>query len=254
MTANQHTSLRPLACFVVEREPGKGYHVTSAEGSFADEWKVRALGLLDSLGQPDPKGPAEDFYWLGPIAPSGEYVGVSMKLMPNGEARYHQAWFQVSRPITRPMRSVGLWILVCLVIFAVGAVAGAALYAPGGPTTSQPVPGSGGLPQSTKIDSSTKDGPPDVRLAKLKVELASSREVLARLKGYLSQKGFAANTSTPVVDEKRSVKLIADLDRTPPPQETIGLSNIEVAKLVRLLKMLEELTTDGKSPHNPEGR
>src|SRR5690606_28128834 len=112
MTGNQPSNLTPSACFVIERERGKGYQVTSAEGPCADEWRTRALTLLDVLGQPDPKGPAEYCRWVGPITPSEEYVSVSVKLMPNGEARYHQVWFEVPKPVTRPARSIGLLSLV----------------------------------------------------------------------------------------------------------------------------------------------
>lgn len=254
MRGNQPASLSPSACFVVEREPGKGYQVTSAEGFYADELKGRALALLDTLGQPDPKGPAEYFRWVGPTTPAGEYVGVAVKLMPNGEARYHQAWFQDPKPVTRPVRSVGLRILVLLVVFAAGAFAGRTLLAPGGSTTPGPVSGNGGLPGSSKVDPPAKDGPPDVRLTRLNNELASSRDVRAKLKGYLSQEGFAADTSTPVVDERRSVKLIADLDKTPPPLETIRLSNLEVAKLLRLLETLDDWTINPKPAQKSEVR
>lgn len=253
MTGNQPANLSPSACFVVERVPSEGYQVTSAEGRYANEWKGRALALLDILGQPDPKGPAEYYCWVGPITPSGEYVGVSVKLTPNGEARYHQAWFQAAKPMTRPTRSIGLLILVMLVIFAAGAFAGRMFLAPGVSTTVGPISGND-LPRNSKVDPSAKDTPPDARLTKLKNELASSRDVRAKLKGYLAQEGFAADTSTPVVDERRSVKLIADLDKTPPPLETIRLSNIDVAKVVRLLEALDEWTTNPKPPQKSEGR
>jgi hypothetical protein len=239
---------------VIERVPSEGYQVTSAEGRYADEWKGRALALLDTLGQPDPKGPAEYYRWVGPITPSGEYVGVSVQLTPNGEARYHQAWFQAAKPMTRPTRSIGLLILVMLVTFAAGAFAGRTLFAPGVPTTPGPISGNGGSPGTSKVDPPAKYVPPDMRLTKLKNELASSRNLRAKLKGYLAQEGFAADTLTPVVDEKRSVKLIADLDKTPPPLETIRLSNIEVAKLVRLLETLDEWTTNPKPPQQSEER
>jgi hypothetical protein len=47
------------------------------------------------------------------------------------------------------------------------------------------------------------------------------------------------------------VKLIADLDKTPPKQESIGLNNDEVAKLLRLLETLE--TINPKPAQKSEG-
>jgi hypothetical protein len=235
---------------VIERVPSKGYQVTRAEGQFADEWKKRALDLLDKLGQPDPNGPEEYYQWIGPIAPSGAYVGVSVKLRPNGEARYYQAWFQTAKPKTL------LIILVMLVTFGAGFGAGVFAYphffAPGVSTSPDPISRNGGSPETSKVDPSAKDGPPDMRLAKLKEELASSRKVRDKLKKYLSQKEFTEGTSKPVVDERRSVKLIADLDKTPPDQESIGLKNVEVAKLLSLLETLE--TIDPEPAQKSEGR
>lgn len=246
MTEKQPTTLRPFASFVVERVPGKGYQVTSAEGECAQEWKEQALALLDTLGQPDPRQPAEHFRWVGPITPGGEYVGVHVKLMPNGEARYHQAWFQRPKLRVSLTRSLS-WIFVLAVIFGAGVLAGRTLFAPDGPMAPGPVSGNGGLPGSSKVGPPAIDGPPDVRLTKLKNELASSRNVRAKLKEYLSQEVFTADISRPVVDEKRSVKLIADLDETSPARESIRLTNIEVATLVRLLETLEEWTPHPKA-------
>lgn len=254
MTGNQTTNLGPSACFVIERIPSEGYQVTSAEGRFAEEWKGRALALLDTLGQPNPKGPTEYYRWVGPIKPSGEYVGVSVKLTPSGEARYHQAWFQATKPMTRPTYSISLLILVMLVTFAAGAFAGRAFFAPSVPSTPGPISGNGGSPGTSKVDPSAKDTPSDERLTTLKTVLASSRDVRAKLKEYLAQEGFAADTTKDVVDEKRSVKLIADLDKTPPPVESIRLSNIEVRNLLDMLATLEELTTDPKPPQKSEAR
>jgi len=267
VTGTQPRILCPSACFVIERVPSKGYQVTRAEGQFADEWKERALTLLDTLGQPNPNGPEEYYQWVGPIAPPGAYVGVSVKLRPNGEARYYQAWFQTAEPktrlmrtigllMTRPKRTIGLLILVMLVTFGAGFGAGVFAYphffAPGVSTSPDPISRNGGSPETSKVDPSAKDGPPDMRLAKLKEELASSRKVRDKLKKYLSQKEFTEGTSKPVVDERRSVKLIADLDKTPPDQESIGLKNVEVAKLLSLLETLE--TIDPEPAQKSEGR
>jgi hypothetical protein len=254
MIGNQPTNLSPSTSFVIERVSGKGYLVTSAEGDYADEWKGRALALLDVLGQPDPKGPSEHIRWVGPIAPSGEYVGVSVKLMPNGEARYDQMWFQLPKPVACPTQFIGLLIAVLLVGFAVGVFSGRTFFVPDYPTTSGAVAGSAGSSATGKPDPPAKDSLPDMGITKIRSELTSSREVRAKLIEYLSQEGFAADTSTPVVDEKRSVKLIADLDKTPPQQETIRLSNIEIAKLVKLLESLDEWTTNSIAPLKSEAR
>jgi hypothetical protein len=179
-----------------------------------------------------------------------------VKLRPNGEAWYHQAWFQTAKPKTRPKRTIGLLIFVMLVTFGAGFGAGVFAYphffAPGVSTSPDPISRNGGSPETSKVDPSAKDGPPDTRLAKLKEELASSRKVRDKLKKYLSQKEFTEGTSKPVVDERRSVKLIADLDKTPPDQESIGLKNVEVAKLLSLLETLE--TIDPEPAQKSEGR
>jgi hypothetical protein len=86
----------------------------------------------------------------------------------------------------------------------------------------------------------------------LKKELAPSREVRDRLKDYLSQKEFTEDTSKSVVGLRRSVKLIADLDKTPPKQESISLNNVEVAELLKLLKTLE--TINPEPAQKSEGR
>jgi hypothetical protein len=139
-----------------------------------------------------------------------------------------------------------------LVTFAAGVFAYLKFFAPRVSTSPDPISRNGGSPETSKVDPSAKDGPPDMRLAKLKEELASSRKVRDKLKKYLSQKEFTEGTSKPVVDERRSVKLIADLDKTPPDQESIGLKNVEVAKLLSLLETLE--TIDPEPAQKSEGR
>jgi len=239
---NDPLSLSPSASFVVERECGKGYQVTSAEGAHADECKGRALALLDALGQPDPKGPEEYFRWFGPIKPAGECVGVSVKLLPNGEVRCHQAWFLLPKAAPSRRHPVVLFACVLLAGLIVGALLGRILFVQDRETLPGPPLGNGS-PVKDKRDPPPKDTPPDIGTAQLKVELASSRNLRAKLRKYLSQEGFAADRSNAVTDEKRSVKLIADLDKTPPPQETILLSNIEVTRLLVLLEKLEDLAT-----------
>jgi len=235
MTTTSASRIRPFACFVVQRSPGTGYQVASAEGDGADEWKERALALLDVLGQPDPNGPEESFLWVD--SPSGNYVGVSVTLLPNGEARYHQAWFQTPRVPANRLRSVGLLILLLPFVFAGGMFTGRTVVLQDQPATpprtSNSSVGDIDVPSPTKAVSV-------LSTLKLKEELGPSQLVRAKLKGYLSQEGLTADTSAPVVDERRAVKLIADLDKTPPPQESIRLSNVEVAKLLALLETIDQ--------------
>ena len=246
MTGKQPDIPKPSARFVIERVPSKGYQVTRAEGQFADKWKKRALDLLDKLGQPDPNGPEEYYRWV--IDRPGVYVGVSVKLRPNGEAWYYQEWFQTAELKTRLKRTIVI-ILVMLVTFGAGVLADRKFFAPRDSTSADPISWNGGSPGTSKVDPSAKDGQPDMSLKK---ELESSREVRDKLKKYLSQKEFTEGTSKPVVDERRSVKLIADLDKTPPDQESIGLKNVEVAKLLSLLETLE--TIDPEPAQKSEGR
>ena len=249
MTGKQPDIPKPSARFVIERVPSKGYQVTRAEGQFADKWKKRALDLLDKLGQPDPNGPEEYYRWV--IDRPGVYVGVSVKLRPNGEAWYYQEWFQTAELKTRLKRTIVI-ILVMLVTFGAGVLADRKFFAPRDSTSADPISWNGGSPGTSKVDPSAKDGQPDMSLAKLKKELASSREVRDRLKDYLSQKEFTEDTSKSVVGLRRSVKLIADLDKTPPKQESISLNNVEVAELLKLLKTLE--TINPEPAQKSEGR
>jgi hypothetical protein len=226
MTDQAQTSNRgPVAIFVVEREAGKGYRVTSAHGPRADELKVRALALLDRLGQPDPTGPEEIYNWLGPIAPTGEYVGVTVRLTTTGEARYHQAWFDLPSPDRRAGAGILLPVVLALII---GLVAGAFIDHTwlASVTGSKPA-----QPAASEADP---------RLVQLGSHLAASREVRDKLFEYFAQDGFAADPAAQIVDEKRAIKLIADLDKTPPSRETIRLNNIEVRKLLDLLHALDE--------------
>ncbi len=220
MTGNQASSREPVASFVIEREAGRGYRVTAANGDCPEERKTRALKLLDEIGQPDPKGPNEFLRVLGPIAPAGEYIFVSINLMPNGEARYHQGWFRLLTPANGSRFPISAFLLVLVAGLAIGTLAGPTLFTPNRPTPLEPVS--------------------DPGLERLNTQLRSSRDVRARVEEYLSQEGLAA-TSVPVSDQKRSVKLIADLDKTPPPQESIRLNNVEVAKLLGILRRLDDL-------------
>jgi len=235
MMTPQQGAMAPIANIVVEREPGKGYQVTCANGECPEERKAGALAVLDHLGQPDPNGPQEYTRWVGPIAPTGDYVGINVKIMPNGEACYHQAWFQVPRSSARFVRPSALlpYVLIAFVtLFFAGMIVGYRWR----PTAT---PSAISAPGKTKGAAPSVRQEPEAVLAKLDDNLASSRELRAKVLEYLSQEGFA-DLSKQVVDVKRSIKLISDLDKTPPPTETIRLSNVEVAKLMNLLQTLQE--------------
>ena len=236
MTGNSALSLLPIASFVVERVPGKGYIVTSADGPMAAEWKDRALALLDDIGQPDPKGPEQFFRWVGPVPPSGEYVGTVVKLKPNGEARYDQSWFRLAQPMARRwLQGFGLLVAMLVVGLITGFYVGRTRVPDWSPQPEPPPE----VSTPTAQDGS-KAPPRDPRVVRFNMQLDSTRDVREKLIAYLSQEGFSA-PSGEVVDVKRSIKMIADLDTSPPPRESIRLSNTEVAKLLDLLNILEEV-------------
>ena len=245
MTENRPATLSPSACFVVEREASKGYQITSAEGPYAETWKERALALLDTIGQPDPKGPEEYFRWIGPITPSRDCVGVIVRLMPNGEARYHQAWFRFPITAGSRTRTVALGLIFSLVVFAGGAYAGRILLAPRDPAAAGVADSNNVFRKNGTSDSQPNDPLFDSRITRLENGIAASREVRENLKHYLAQKGLAANMSEQVVTERNSVYLLVDRLIDPKPQETLlYLSNVDVAKLTKLLATLDEWTTN----------
>ena len=224
-----------MASFVVAREAAKGYVVKSADGPLAANWKDRALALLDDLGQPDPKGPEQFCRWVGPVPPSGEYVGTVVTVEPNGEARYHQWWFRLPERRTLPrLLPSGLFLLILLVGLITAFYVGRTTIPVSPPAPGIPLPG-----DTSKAEQATHPQP-DPRHMKLDSQIDATRGVRKRLIEYLSQEGFAA-PSAEVVDVKRSIKLIADLDTSPPPTESIRLNNTEVTRLLDLLKILEIL-------------
>jgi hypothetical protein len=234
MKGNQGINLAPAATFVIEREAGKGYHVKSSAGPLAGDLETPALALLDVIGQPDPSGPEEYFRWLRPVAPSGAHVGVVVRLKPNGEARFHQAWFDIASLSARPPRLFRVSLLTGAIFVSIAAVAVLMLVRP--PRWTPVQTGSPAIiPDQQVLRAPENLAPQDERVTRFQDVIASSREVRSRLKAYLSQEGFAADLSKSVVDEKRSVKLIDDLDRAPPAEESMRLSSVEVAKLIRLM-------------------
>ncbi|MDW8244321.1 MAG: hypothetical protein RMJ88_14015 [Thermogemmata sp.] len=237
----------PLACsapaaqFVVERLPSLGYQVTSAEGPHAEKWKDRALPLLDLLGQPNPRGPVEYFRWLGPVKPGGEYVGVAVRIQPNGEVRYHQAWFQNPRKSALRVRFFLVGLVIALVAFGAGIVVDYYI----GVIPKLLLSLIAGSDSSNSV-ANNRSKTPDAGLLHnqglqgLKKEVTECREVLRRLREFLAQEGFAADPMATVVEERRSVKLISDLDKLHPPKESISFTNVDVKKLLGLLNALNQ--------------
>jgi len=251
MTTQPPSCLAPCACFTIERKPGEGYQVTSAEGASTEKYKKHALDLLNVLGQPDPRGPKEYFRLIEPPAtPSGEYVHVHIKLVENGQVWYHQAWFQ---GVNAMVRSKGwkrlLLLLSVLFIFVSGAFTG--IYADRALLSSRDqwaAPGSvannSDLSKNTKPDPTAKGTPQDKQMDELKKLIEISKDVRSKLKDYLSQDGLSIDTSLPVTTVKRSVKLIDDRDdseKKPLTKQTIQLDNKEVEKLLKLLDKLENI-------------
>lgn len=223
-----------LARFVIEREPGKGYHVITADGPQAEQLSPYALALLDDLGQPNPKGPEESFRWLGPIEPLGAYVGVSVRLLDDGEARYQQVWFQIPSIKTK-RTSLGAITLLLMIGLAAG---GGAVYGYHRHRMAE----QGDVAQVGDSGQVSNPSEPLLQpvLAKLNNQLDSSVGVRSKLTEYLSRPGFAADLSASVVEEKNSITLIDNLDKSPPTIGGIKLSNLEVARLLELLRTLEE--------------
>lgn len=253
MIEHRYVKLTPFARFLVEREPGRGYQVTRAEGPEADAWKEPALALLNAIGQPDPNGPKKCLYLVSSGASLGDFVSVLVEIFDNGEASFHQAWFRVSTQAWWARWQVGAMILF-IVIIGVAAIAWRFLPPANDPTDRPPLKNQNGSAMLGSRDSAVKVAPPDAITMQLKDTLPRSRSVRERLKEYLSQEGFAADKPFSVVVEKRSVKLISDLDRSPPPVESIPLSNLEVARLLEFLETVDEWEKTPKPALEHDGR
>lgn len=241
--------LTPLASFVVERLPCEGYQVTSADGPRAAEWSERALDLLDTLGQPDPNGPVEYIRLVGPLSPAGECVSVWIRLLPNGEARYRQTWFQV------PTQTRSFWhrVASCLVLLLVGAAMGAVGGIAGvwkfsicnrwllRPAASESAPLS---PERGKSDVPAPAR--DAELDELHNDLILIRPLLVKLHEFLSQEGFPAMDQE-VTDVKTVVRLSDSFTRSDGPPATIKqrdlpLTNVDVRDLLKLFERLKKLS------------
>lgn len=227
--------LRHSACFTIQRERAKGYCVSSAEGPRADQWREHALTVLDALGQPDPDGPKEYFRLI--VMPTGDLVAAIVKLKDNGEALYYQYWYQVADLVSYSRGWLSLLLVVFALIFSFFAGVGAdrAFLSGDGPDFA-------GRLQRMKAG----QGNDQLKIVRCEQQLKAlwetakgSRDVCQKLVSYLSQEGFAATdlSNSPV---KSSVRLIDDLDKSPPRVASIRLNNIEVAKLLALLEAVED--------------
>lgn len=84
---------KPIATFVVERQPGEGYLVTSSAGKRSSQLQREALRILDLLGHHPAEGPEEVDAWLGPVGSTSAYVRIHVQRTESGQTRYGQAWF-----------------------------------------------------------------------------------------------------------------------------------------------------------------
>jgi hypothetical protein len=210
--------------------------------------KDRALAVLDVLGHLDPTGPDTFSRLLGPLAPTGEYVSIIVRRTPTGEARYEQAWFSATTPDPRKVGPAWWGVLLCGVLVGVCITLGLRFVTQSNSSPQSRGEGGGKADSPPALSGSGPNGlgdkPPPANTQQvnnpitqeLKKRVAGSQGVRSKLTKYLSQEDFAAKE---VVEPKRSVKVISDLDFGRPKIESIQLSNVEVAELVELLKWLE---------------
>lgn len=236
----------PVARFTIEREPTRGYQITRAEGTQAEQWRTHALDLLEKLEQPSPTGAVESYQWLEITAPARLAVGVTVKREASGEVCIYQTWFVVPR---RTLASQKDWLTLLgllSLVFILGLFSGrrnapksSADVGPNAPREPVPATSSSESPANNQ-KTITDDSLRDLFFYKLRGDLTASAQVREKLHRFLSQAGFAADFANAVVHEQRSIKLISDLDIAPPPQETMRLSNLEVAKLLKLLETCDK--------------
>ncbi len=256
--------------FVIEREPGTGFHVKLSGGPNAqdEERQRRALKLLEELPQPDLASDKEKIWWVEPTDRIGEFALVWMEVHANGERRYREFWFTVRQDIlTRAWTTfctafwsrnffTGFGIGVLLVL-AIGASAfwfgmergWIAIKLAQAEKEVPVVPDR--LASATTEPTSPARAERDARQDGLLQKLIRSREERDKLKKYLSQPDFGANAD--VVKKERCIKLIADLDRSPPPQESHPMDTIEVRHLLELLQELDRFEKSGDVTKSSEG-
>ena len=229
----------PIATFVVERDPAKGYRVASREGQDADAFADAALSVLDAIGQPDPRGRQVTFRWLGPTAPSNCYVAVWVTMLPSGEARYQQAWYRPAKTATGSP-----WVLPLFsVTMAAAAFWGGMLVQRRSEAPTEQVPP---IHEPERVQS---QGPAQPRLREvagpLIAAITDADNPVTVLEQFLGQEGIAApvddagNRSGP--EKERVVTLTASQEFGPKvPSEKKTFSNYEAAKLLSLFRRLRD--------------
>ena len=229
----------PIAAYVVDRDPIRGYRVASREGREADAHADAALAALDAIGQPDPRGPQVAFRWLGPIEPSRCYVAVWVTMLPSGEARYQQAWY---RPARVAKGSAWLWPVLSVALAAV-AFGGGVLIERWDRNLLEPVPPIH-APAPVQAKASNEPKLRDVA-GPLITAIADADNPVTVLEQFLGQDGIAApvddagNRSGPEVE--RVVTLTASQEfgkRVPSDKKTF--SNYEAAKLLSLFRQIRQ--------------
>ena len=234
----------PIARFVIERRPGKGYMVTCAEGERAEEWSGRSLTLLDLLGQPDPIGPDVTYRLVGPLSPSGEYVGVVIRKTLTGEAIYEQTWFLSpgqapgAAPTIRGRLVSFLFGIVIVVVLGLGYF----IYSERASRDS-----SAELPKVDVLADPPSASPPtsipivpDPQFERLWSQLSKSQNIRRNVLKYLSQEGLYSKPSE-VVEPKQSVKLVSIAEKDP-EHPILNLDTVEVTILLELLRSLEDVS------------
>ncbi len=260
--------------FVIEREPGKGFHVKYFTGPNAeDEERQRAaLKLLEELPQPGAARPGEEVWQVEPMGHPDENVIVWVEMGSNGEPRYREFWCKlkpnkVTRSWARAFLAalVGLAFGALLVFFAIRLewmkmnVPEAQVQ---GSDATREVASMAAQRNST--ERRRKDPREDTLLNALMTALIRSDGEREKIKKYLEQPEFGIkqyldktkdqgtvasrtdqNTTKQPLGEsqglevKRCVKLIADLDTTPPLRKSIRLDSVEVLHLLERLEILE---------------
>lgn len=231
-----------IASFVVARVPGEGYRITSSEGPRANELEPRVLPILQKLGQSSTTKSEAQIYWVGPAGNSHEWVGIQCRVLDSGTKEYYQSWFRAGDTATAPGFGLGFLVASCLMSFVVAVVIMALLgfrFANAKiPGITQDNQGQGAIVNSERNEGDLVKDKNAAAIIRLQTNLAKNSFLREQLTIYLSQDGFAFDPSLPVVEEKRSVKITSDLDRSPPGQESIKLSNFQVQQLLELLSEL----------------
>lgn len=235
MSVTNSKSAESSASFIVGKVSGEGYRITSSSGPFVDELAPQVLPVLEMLGPVLSKSSVGQIHWLGPFKNSHYLVGIHCRILETGNTEYYQTWFPDSDPPTQTGTSIGFLIASCLLALALGA--GGVLAIALKPRFESTIE-SKTLTGVNPTKSEPMEGQDVNANKRLRSTLEKNRPLRQDLKRYLSQDGFSFDPSLPVVTVKRSVKITSDLDQTPPDQESIKLSNVQVQQLLELLAEL----------------